>query len=223
MWALTETIHQCSKNGARISDISLDNIFLNQTGSIKILTPLSIPDTFDPYFEPNVTNVYFSPEELKGRQLGQMYNESNLIKSTSFAAGMLLLSLNLLKPLFHIYDYDKNILNVDKLEEELQNLTKVQFLSVEFNIFQFYSDAYQRMLRKMLEIYPAKRITVSQVYEQLKPNLNEIATLKSFDFEVPQPIPPSPIKRNSLQKESISLGSHKLKKPSITQSPPAAS
>jgi hypothetical protein len=63
-------------------------------------------------------------------------------------------------------------------------------------------------------------VIVSQVYEQLKPNCNEIATLKPFDFEVPEPQPVSPLKRISLQKETISLGSHKLKKQSLTQSPP---
>jgi hypothetical protein len=64
-----------------------------------------------------VSAVYFSPEELKGRQLGQMYNESDCLKSPSFAAGMLLLSLSLLKPLYYLYDYGKNTLDVEKLEE----------------------------------------------------------------------------------------------------------
>jgi hypothetical protein len=41
---------QCGKGGERLSDISLDNIFMNKTGNIKILTPFSLPDAFDPYF-----------------------------------------------------------------------------------------------------------------------------------------------------------------------------
>jgi hypothetical protein len=72
---------------------------MNETGNIKILTPFSLPDAFDPYFEPIIKDIYFSPEELKGRLIGQMHNESDSIKSSSFAIGMLLLSLGLLKPL----------------------------------------------------------------------------------------------------------------------------
>lgn len=84
---------------------------MNATGNVKILTPYSLPDSYDPYFEPNVVDVYFSPEELRCRQLGQMYNETDIIKSSSFATGMLLLSLSLLKPLYYLYDYNKNTID----------------------------------------------------------------------------------------------------------------
>jgi serine/threonine protein kinase len=222
VWAVAEVAGQCGKSGERLRDISLENIFMNKTGNIKILTPYSLPDSYDPYFEPNATDIYFSPEELKGRQIGQMHNESDSVKSASFAAGMLLLSLSLLKPLYHLYDYTKNTINADGLQEELHNLGQVQYLSAESNIFQFYSENYQKLLRKLLEIDADKRVTVTQAHEQLEPHLDQIANLKSFEFEVPYPQEVSP-KRAIKKDPTLSLGSHKAKKKSLNQSPPQAS
>lgn len=44
-----------------------------------------------------------------------MHNLSDSNKSVSFATGMLLLSLSLLKPLYHLYDYGKNTFDALKL------------------------------------------------------------------------------------------------------------
>lgn len=74
IWALAEVADECERLGERISDLSLTNIFMNDSGNIKLLTPFSLPDSFEPYSDPLVKEVYFSPEELQGRQLGRMYN-----------------------------------------------------------------------------------------------------------------------------------------------------
>lgn len=62
IWALAEVAGQCQGNGEKLTDISLDNIFMNSAGNIKILTPFSNPNLVDPYFDPNAIDVYFSPE-----------------------------------------------------------------------------------------------------------------------------------------------------------------
>lgn len=62
VWALTEVAGQCAANGEKLRDISPDNIFMNSAGNIKVLTPFSLPNLWDPYFDPSATDVYFSPE-----------------------------------------------------------------------------------------------------------------------------------------------------------------
>lgn len=164
VWALAEVADECGRLGERISDLSLTNIFMNDSGNIKLLTPFSLPDSFEPYADPLVQDVYFAPEELQGRQLGRMYNESDALRSCSFAMGMLLLSLALLRPLYCLYDYDRNQLDFGQLEQQLKQLAEVQFLSSEFNVYQLHSDAFQLLVRRLLAKDPAQRISASQVH-----------------------------------------------------------
>jgi hypothetical protein len=52
---------QCIEEGDRITDFSLSNIFTNDEGNLQILTPYSLPETFDPYSDPGIEDIYFSP------------------------------------------------------------------------------------------------------------------------------------------------------------------
>lgn len=221
IWALAEVAEECARLGERFSDPSLANIFMNDSGNIKLLTPFSLPDAFEPYADPLAREVYFSPEELQDRQLGRMYNETDPMRSCSFAIGMLVLSLALLKPLYFLYDYDQNQVDYPQLEQQLQLLAEVQFLSSEFNVYQLHSDAFQLLLRRLLARNPAQRVSASQVHEALKPFVAQISTLKPFEFKVPQPAPLSPARPSSPSPSSvISLKSGKLR--SQGSSPPAS-
>lgn len=133
---------------------------------------------------------------------------------------MLVLSLALLKPLYFLYDYDKNQIDYGQLEQQLKNLAEVQFLSSEFNVYQLHSDAFQLLVRRLLAKDPAQRISASQVYEALKPFIGQISTLKFFEFKVPQPLPLSPTKQfSSSPKGTISLKSSKLRSQSNSTPP----
>lgn len=61
LFCLAESAVCCQGIGEKIGDINPQNILLNNSGKLKLISRLSVPNYCDPINNPHKKNVYFSP------------------------------------------------------------------------------------------------------------------------------------------------------------------
>lgn len=80
LYNLLEVGNRCNSFQKRIGDVRPENILLNKSREMKVLTYLSFPNDINNFMEKQPKN-YFAPEELEELKKGCMENLTNPIKS----------------------------------------------------------------------------------------------------------------------------------------------
>lgn len=159
--------------GKKVGDIRPLNVFINDNGEIKVVTPYSWPNelsNYDKVYKDREV-TFLSPEESRELGLNRDKPISNVGTAETFSVGLTLLDAAMLDDCERLYDTDCKL-----MEEDLFNIRE------EFKLKRNYSREFKYVLLALTEFLPEKRLSMIELKALLEPYQGEIMELEPFTF-----------------------------------------
>ncbi len=160
--------------GGRVGDIRPENVFIDNSGKVKIVNILTSPNETNAFTKakdnhnPDL-NVILAPEDLADLLKNSIDNKANN-QSEIFAIGATVLSAGLLDNFRGVYNYKK-----------------LQFLSDELNLrkdhwseHSKYSEIFKSIILNLVDENPSKRITGDELYKFISKYESAIKAKEQF-------------------------------------------
>lgn len=220
--------------GENVGDVQPRNIFLNETGEIKLASLRSWPGQVSNYRRAVLEEEcgYLAPEDIERLKLGAMDNQINT-ESEAFAMGLVVMACASLQPQQDLYEMKEN-----EFQEDLffSRLGRLQHDAT-------YSEILRGVVSNLLEIEPLKRMSLQELRLLLEKHSENIIAKKPLRIdnapkklqrtvnEMFKIIRPSDADKHSAPKPTAAQTSEKIltfinfedKKPSSQNSLPAVS